>query len=87
MNTQTTKVKNGTIVLPKEFRKSLKGKEVFVRIYKDKLIIEKPKLQQLQPKIDWKAWKKAAGILRGRRIPHPIKWQREIRQEWERKLL
>ena len=36
--------------------------------------------------VDLKAWKAAAGILKGRRIPDPVAWQRKIRKEWERKL-
>lgn len=32
------------------------------------------------------AWKKFAGIWKGRKIPDPLKWQRKIRRESERTL-
>jgi len=56
MTTQTAKVKNGMIVLPKELRKSWKGVEVFVFPNKDTLIIKKiqkplPKLSDLASRI------------------------------------
>ncbi len=35
---------------------------------------------------DIAAWEGLRGILRGRRIGDPVKWQRNIRKEWERKL-
>ena len=41
MTTSTTKVKNGTITLPKELRKTWKRAEVFVFSNKDTLIIKK----------------------------------------------
>jgi len=41
MVTQTTKVKNGMIILPKEFKKAWKKTEVFIFPSKDTLIIKK----------------------------------------------
>jgi hypothetical protein len=32
-----------------------------------------------------KSWKRAAGMLKGRKID-PVKYQREIRAEWEKRL-
>lgn len=83
MNPQTTKVKNGRILLPRELHKAWQEAEVSVRVLKNKILIER-----LKPKAkpDWEAWKKAKGILKGRRIPDPIIWQRKIRKEWDRTL-
>jgi len=85
MTIQTTKIKNGTIILPKPFRETWKEGKVLIYPQKDKLIIEK----QQKPSKDnyYKLWKKAAGILKEKKIPHPVKWQRKIRQEWERSIL
>ncbi len=30
------------------------------------------------------AWKKLAGILKGKKIEDPVKWQKKIRKEWDR---
>ena len=56
MTTQTTKVKNGTIVLPKELRKTWKRAEIFIFPNEDTLIIKKiqkplPKLSDLASRI------------------------------------
>ena len=56
MTTQTTKVKNGMIVLPKELRKAWKRVEVFIFPNEDTLIIKKiqkplPKLSDLASRI------------------------------------
>lgn len=42
--------------------------------------------QKTHSRADIDAWRAAAGILKGRRIPDPVAWQRKIRKEWERKL-
>lgn len=53
MTTQTTKIKNGTIVLPEELRKSWKMAEVFVFPSDDTLIIKKV---QKPLEADWKEY-------------------------------
>ena len=35
---------------------------------------------------DTAAWAGLCGILRGKRVGDPVKWQRKVRKEWERKL-
>lgn len=59
MTTQTTKVKNGTITLPKEFRKAWKEADVFIFPNKDTLIIKKlqkpfPRLSEIASKVSSK---------------------------------
>lgn len=41
MTTQTAKVKNGTIVLPKKFRKAWKKADVFMNISGDTILIKR----------------------------------------------
>ncbi len=41
MTTQTAKVKNGTIILPKELRRTWKGAEVFITGGRDTILIKK----------------------------------------------
>jgi len=41
MATQTTKVKNGTIVLPRKFRKAWKKAEVYIDITGDTILIKR----------------------------------------------
>jgi len=43
MVAQITKVKNGNITLPKEFRKAWKGAEVFISGEKDTILIKRVK--------------------------------------------
>lgn len=83
MTAQTTKIRNGNLVLPKEIQRIWREAQVTVRIDKDKLIIEKTPVKPADAR---QQWQKAAGILKGRRIPDPAKWQQEVRKEWERKL-
>lgn len=47
MVTQTIKIKNGAITLPKELRKKWGRGEVFIKTYRDKIIIEKPRTNEL----------------------------------------
>lgn len=32
------------------------------------------------------SWKKAAGLLKGRKTPDPLAYQRSVRQEWETRM-
>ena len=41
---------------------------------------------QRKQSLDIAAWEGLAGILRGKKIGDPVKWQRKIRKELERKL-
>lgn len=81
MTTKTTKIENGTIVLPRELWSECQESEVLIKPQqKNKLLIEKiiPKKQNVVL-----MWKKAAGILKNRKMPNPIAWQNKIRKEWE----
>ena len=77
MNTQTTKVKNGTITLPKEFRKSWKGADVFLFSSADTLIVKKV---QKPLEAEWKEYEKK--LNRGRKkisskvIRQAVQWSR-----------
>ena len=33
--------------------------------------------------VDLEPWKKFIGMLKGKRGPDPLKWQKKIRKEWE----
>lgn len=35
---------------------------------------------------DMQSWEALAGILKGKKAINAVKWQKEIRKEWERKL-
>jgi hypothetical protein len=44
------------------------------------------KLLVSKVKRDLKAWRGLAGIWGKKKLTSPIKWQRRLRKEWERKL-
>lgn len=77
MTTKTTKVKNGTITLPKEFRKSWKEAEVFIFPSTDTLIVKKI---QKPLEADWKEYEKK--LNRGKKrisskvIREAVQWSR-----------
>ena len=77
------KVKAGVIILPKQLSALWDDAEILVRNYGNKIVLEGPAPDNI---IDVVAWKRAAGILKNRRMPDPVIWQRKIRNEWERKL-
>ncbi len=79
----TLKVEKGTITLPPRLRRLWQNVEINIRDYGDKIALEGP---PTKPKVDIAAWKKMSGILKNRRIPDPVVWQRKIRKGWERKL-
>lgn len=62
MTTKTLKVKNGTIVLPKELKKAWKMAEVFIFPSEDTLIIKKI---QKPLEADWDIYEKK--LCRGRK--------------------
>ena len=43
------------------------------------------KVSPVSRRVRIELWRKAAGILKNRKMPDPVKWQRKIRKEWERK--
>ncbi len=60
MTTQTTKVKNGRITLPKELRKKWKGVEVITQTSDDTIVIKK-----IEKPAFWKTWEKVGKISKG----------------------
>lgn len=83
MNT-ILKIKGGAIQLPKELQKTWKESEIRIQEYSsDRIVIERMMPDKKKEMLE--AWKKAAGILKGK-IPDPVAWQRKIRKEWDRKL-
>lgn len=78
------KVKRGILALPEELRVAWRDAEIRVREYPDRIALEGP--ASARRRINLSQWKKAAGMLRGRRMPDPLRWQRKIRKEWERSL-
>jgi len=85
MQTPTmVKIKNGMVVLPPVHRSSWKNSEIRIReLSSEKIVLER--LAPKRKKVNLDEWKRAAGILKHRRIPNPVSWQRKIRKEWERK--
>ncbi|MEK7618330.1 MAG: type II toxin-antitoxin system prevent-host-death family antitoxin [Patescibacteria group bacterium] len=55
----------------------------FIVVRRSKPVFEINPVHTSKP-IDLRAWKKAAGMWKGRGGPDPVKWQRKIRQESER---
>jgi len=53
MTTQTIKIKNGNLILPKELRKSWKGAEVFIFPSDDTLVVKKI---QKPFEVDWQKY-------------------------------
>ena len=84
MPTKTIKVKDGMIALPKDLQRAWRDAYVSVRTYPDKVVLEGPAPQKR--KYNLTAWKKAAGILKHKRILDPVEWQRKIRSEWDRNI-
>lgn len=66
MTTKTTKVKNGTITLPKELWKAWKGAEVFIFPSEDTLIVKK--IQKLL-EVEWEKYEEK--LSRGRKRISP----------------
>ena len=69
MTTKTTKVKNGTLTLPKELRKAWKEAEVFIFPSEDTLIVKKI---QKPLEIDWKKYEEKLSKGRKRISPKII---------------
>jgi hypothetical protein len=40
--------------------------------------------QRLVLKRNWNVWEKAAGIWKNKKSPDHLKWQKQIRKEWDR---
>jgi len=47
---------------------------------------EVKRIKTTAPKRDLSAWLALAGIWRNKKIKDPVRWQRQIRKEWERTL-
>ncbi|HEX9722460.1 MAG TPA: hypothetical protein VGA53_04295 [Candidatus Paceibacterota bacterium] len=87
MTVTTIKVKNGVMKLPKALQKAWGNARISVRVYKDKAVLEGPIPQAQKRKYNLALWQKAAGILKNKKLPDAVQWQREIRKEWERKIV
>lgn len=74
MTTQTLKLKNQTLTLPKDWR----GKEVFIRRYNDTILIkkiEKPEFWE-----NWKKIKKFSKDITKKDIEKAILWARKFQK-------
>lgn len=79
------KIKHGSITLPRQLRPLWENSEVAIREYgSNRIVVERVTPKQKRIALD--AWRRAAGMLKGRTIPDAVVWQRKIRKEWERKL-
>lgn len=85
--TATVKIKNGTIKLPKELQKIWQDAPISVYTYPGRIILAGPSLSPRPKQEVLKAWKRMAGIWKGKKIPDAVKWQRKIRKEWERPII
>lgn len=71
MTTQTVKLKNQTLTLPKDWR----GKEIFVRKYDDVIVIKKVEKPEF-----WESWGKIKTFTKGikkKDIEKAILWARK----------
>lgn len=58
--------------------------ESFIVVRRSKPLFEINPLRRPRKPVNLEDWKKFAGILKGKKIEDPVKWQRRIRKEWER---
>lgn len=81
MTTITTTIKEGVLVLPQQLRELWRNAPLVIKIDDRRAVIEGP----IAPtKASINDWKQAAGIWKNKKIEDPVKWQRSIREEWER---
>lgn len=71
MTTQTLKLKNQTLTLPKDWR----GKEVFVRTYNDTIVIKKVEKPEFWE--NWEKIKKFSKDIKKKDIEKAILWARK----------
>jgi len=72
--TETTKIKNGSVVLPRELRATWKDAEVFLRSSDDTIVIKK-----MQKAPFWNTWKKLGALktkINRKDIDDAITWAR-----------
>ena len=75
MTTQTTKVKNGTILLPKKLRQEWQDAQIIILPSKDGMYIKKlsrPSLLKLKSKLQ-----KLGKLIRQKDIDEAIKWAKQ----------
>lgn len=76
----TQRVRNGTIVLPKRLHRAWANADIVIRDYGNRIALEGPTTAERRKRAI-ELWRMAAGILKGRKIPDPVRWQRKIRRK------
>jgi hypothetical protein len=51
----------------------------------DKLIVERTSGDDREKEV-MRRWKKLGGLIKAKKIPDPLLWQKKIRKEWDRKV-
>lgn len=74
MVTQTTKVKNGVIILPKKIRKAWEKAEVFITGGRDTILIKKVSLPPLSQMLD--EFRKIGKKITKKDVKEAIEWAR-----------
>lgn len=74
MVTQTTKVKNGTIVLPREIRKAWERAEILVSGGKETILIKKVSIPSLSQMLD--EFRKIGKKIKKEDVKEAIEWAR-----------
>lgn len=82
--TTTLEIKDGAIKLPSRLQKKLNRRKAILSDNGDIINIY---IVPLKTSKSAEALLKLAGTLKGRGGPDPAKWQREIRKEWDRKII
>lgn len=85
----TLEIKNGAIMLPTYLQKKLKKTKIVLDEYGNNINIHIIPIALIAPtktSLSAKALLKLAGSLKGKLPVDPIRWQREIRKEWDREL-
>ncbi len=81
---QKLTVTNGMITLPPRLKRAWEGHDVMLEERDSMLTLIG--IKKNTSAIDMRAWKKAAGMLKGKITDDPVVWQRKIRGEWDRPL-
>lgn len=99
--TTTLEIKDGVIKLPTRLQKKLEKRKIALDEYRDNIYIHIIPVKSTKTSRSAEALLKLAvssrdslnalhdlkGIIKNRKGPDPVKWQREIRKEWDRKII
>lgn len=99
--TTTLEIKDGVIKLPTRLQKKLEKRKIILNEYGDNISLHIISVDPIKTSRSDEALLKLAGssrdslnalrglkgIIKNRKGPDPVMWQREIRKEWDRKII